>query len=164
MGGARVTNASGLRIGPWGQAVVSNLAPFASNEVELDPKGLPMSVELKSSTQRVAPTAGAVVKLKFETSGGGRSVLVRVTLADGTPVPFGARVTDADGQEVGTVGQDGRLLLRSVMGDAMRYELAWGEGGDQRCRLPLVLHDTPADDSVPGRSSPWRVIDARCVM
>lgn len=156
--GARVANASGLRVGPGGQAVVSNLAPFASNEVELDPKGLPMSVELKSSTQRVAPTAGAVVKLKFETSGGGRSVLVRVTLADGTPVPFGARVTDAAGQEVGTVAQDGRLLLRSVIADAAQYELAWGEEKGQRCSLPLLSGAAPTD----APASPWQVVDAQC--
>ncbi|MCY1234907.1 putative outer membrane usher protein LpfC' [compost metagenome] len=138
--------------------MVSNLAPFASNEVELDPKGLPMSVELKSSTQRVAPTAGAVVKLKFETSGGGRSVLVRVTLADGTPVPFGARVTDAAGQEVGTVAQDGRLLLRSVMAEAAQYELAWGEEKGQRCSLPLLLSVAPFD----APASPWQAVDAQC--
>jgi len=159
--GARVANASGLRIGPRGQAVVSNLMPFASNEVELDPKGLPMSVELKSSTQRVAPTAGAVVKLKFETSGGGRSVLVRVTLPDGTPVPFGARVTNAEGQEIGTVAQDGRLLLRSVTVDAARYDLAWGERGDQRCRLPLELGKaTP--DLADGAQPAWQTVNARC--
>ncbi|MXN87558.1 fimbria/pilus outer membrane usher protein, partial [Burkholderia sp. 4812] len=49
--GARVTAASGLRIDPFGHALVSNLMPFSTNEVEIDPKGVPMSVELKSSAQ-----------------------------------------------------------------------------------------------------------------
>nr|WP_254226595.1 fimbria/pilus outer membrane usher protein [Burkholderia glumae] len=37
--GARVMSGSGLRIDPFGHAIVSSLMPFQTNEVEIDPKG-----------------------------------------------------------------------------------------------------------------------------
>ncbi|MXN82374.1 fimbria/pilus outer membrane usher protein, partial [Burkholderia sp. 4812] len=119
--------------------LVSNLMPFSTNEVEIDPKGVPMSVELKSSAQHVAPTAGAVVRLKFETEGGGRAVIMRARMADGEPVPFGAEVSDAAGQNVGTVAQDGRVVLRGVKTDTGTLSVKWGDTAAERCSLSYTL-------------------------
>ena len=156
-GGARVANASGLRIDPWGHAIVSNLTPFSDNEIEIDPKGLPMSVELKESAQHTAPTAGAVVRLKFDTEGGGRPVIMRAKTADGAPVPFGARVTDASGQEVGTVAQAGRIVLHGIKGDTGVFSVTWGEGGNQQCKLSYALPTAPDRKAVT-----WTVVDSVC--
>jgi outer membrane usher protein len=112
--GARVTNASGLRVDPWGRAVVSNLTPFARNAVELDPRGLPMNVELMSSLQHVTPTAGAVVKLQFNAAKTGRTALIDTRHLQGAILPFGADVLDAGGQVVGTVAQGGRIFARGL--------------------------------------------------
>ncbi|KAJ8136493.1 hypothetical protein OY671_010294, partial [Metschnikowia pulcherrima] len=116
--GARVASGSGLRIGPWGRAVVSNSTPFVSNEIEVDPKGSPLSVASKSTIQHVAPTAGAVVPVTFETEGGGQAVSVRARLSGGDPVPFGARVVDSAGNDVGTVAQAGRSSSRNAAAGA----------------------------------------------
>lgn len=156
--GARVLNGSGLRVDRWGHAVVPNLVPFSRNEIELDPKGLPLSVELKTSMQHVAPTAGAVVRLKFETAGGGRAVLVRAMLADGTPAPFGAQAFDAAGQSVGVVAQFGQLLLRGVEPGRNAYLLKWGEGAAERCRLAI----TPASQPEAGAGHALTTMDALC--
>jgi outer membrane usher protein len=155
--GARVTNGSGLRIDPWGHAIVSNLTPFSTNEVEIDPKGLPLSVELKSTSQRIAPTAGAVVSLKFETAGGGRAVLVRAKTADGQPLPFGAEVTDAAGQDVGTVAQAGRIVIRGVRNDSGEFSVKWGDDRGQQCKLTYVLPKATGR-----RSNAWTTVDAVC--
>ncbi|WP_370681380.1 fimbria/pilus outer membrane usher protein [Comamonas sp. GB3 AK4-5] len=155
--GARVTAGSGLRVDRFGHALVSGLTPFASNEVELDPKGLPLSVELKSTTQRVAPTAGAVVPLKFEVDGGGRAVLLRASLADGQPVPFGAQVLDAQAHNVGTVAQTGRIVLRGVRSDAATLHILWGEAATERC----VLQYTLPKENPPG-TQPWTQMEAIC--
>ncbi|PRE89623.1 fimbria/pilus outer membrane usher protein [Burkholderia gladioli] len=137
--GARVTSGSGLRIDPFGHAIVSSLTPFSTNEIEIDPKGLPMSVELKSSAQHVAPTAGAVVRLKFETEGGGRSVIMRARMTDGQPVPFGAEVNDARGQNVGTVAQEGRIVLRGVKTDSGTLSVKWGTTPADGCSMSYQL-------------------------
>jgi outer membrane usher protein len=156
-GGARVTSGAGLRIDPFGHALVSSLQPFETNEIEIDPKGLPMSVELKSSSQHVAPTAGAVVRLKFETEGGGRAVLLRVRMADGQPVPFGAQVMDVGGQNVGTVAQEGRIVLRGVHADAATLSVRWGDTAVEGCtvsyRLPVAVR---------GNTQRWTDAEATC--
>jgi outer membrane usher protein len=155
--GARVANASGLRVDPWGHAVVSNLTPFSDNQVEIDPKGLPMSVELKETEQHIAPTRGAVVRMKFETDGGGRSVLLRVKMTDGKPVPFGAQVTDTKGTEVGTVAQAGRVVIRSVKAETGEFSVKWGDAANQQCKISYVL--PKATDN---KANAWEVVDSVC--
>ncbi|KWH29305.1 fimbria/pilus outer membrane usher protein [Burkholderia stagnalis] len=155
--GARVTNGAGLRVDPWGHAVVSSLRPFAKNDVEIDPKGLPLSVELKSTSQYAVPTAGAVVRLKFETEGGGRSAIIRAKTADGQPLPFGAQVFDASNQEVGTVAQAGRIIVRSMKSDSGEFSVKWGDGVNAQCRMSIVLPKAKESDR-----APWTVVDSVC--
>jgi outer membrane usher protein len=137
--GARVTNASGLRVDPWGHAVVSTLTPFASNDVELDPKGLPLNVTLKSTMQRAVPTAGAVVPMKFDTEAAGRAALLRARLSNGAPPPFGAQLFDGDGNNVGTIGQDGRAIVTGLMGDVGDLKVSWASEQSGTCTIHYAL-------------------------
>ncbi|WP_221174491.1 MULTISPECIES: fimbria/pilus outer membrane usher protein [Pseudomonas] len=137
--GARITNASGLRVDPWGHAVVSSLTPFARNQVEIDPKGLSVNVEMKSTMEQVAPTAGAVVKLKFETANSGRAVFLRLTTPQGKSLPFGAQVFAADGSAVGTVAQGGRLLARGLKADKGVLNVKWSDASPHACRVDYQL-------------------------
>ncbi|RUL78424.1 fimbrial biogenesis outer membrane usher protein [Dyella choica] len=137
--GARVTSGSGLRVDRFGHAVVANLMPFQQNEIEIDPKGLPMNIQLQTTTQRAVPTDGAVVPVKFEVHGGGRAALVEAMLPDGQLLPFGAEVLDAEGQAVGVVAQAGRVMLRNLTADQGTYTIRWGDQPDQRCGLAVDL-------------------------
>ncbi|BAX62991.1 fimbria/pilus outer membrane usher protein [Burkholderia stabilis] len=136
--GARVTNTSGVRIDRRGYAVVPYLTPFAMNDIGIDPKGLSTDVELKETSQRIAPLAGAVPMLTFKTAYG-RSAVIRARQADGSPVPFGATVTDADGKDVGTVGQGGKLLARGLV-DQGELKVQWeADRGKSVCALSYSL-------------------------
>jgi outer membrane usher protein len=137
--GARVVNATGLRLDPWGHAVVPNLVPFSRNQIEIDPKDLPLNVELRSTMQQVAPTSGAVVRVRFDTGSAGRVAILRVRTADGKPLPFGAEVFDADGHAAGVVGQDGRLIARGMRRDTGVLTARWGELDGERCTFPYEL-------------------------
>ncbi|GLC97651.1 unnamed protein product, partial [Cupriavidus sp. TA19] len=137
--GARLANGAGLRVDPWGHAVVSNLVPFARNEIEIDPQGLPLEVELKSTLQRVAPTAGAVVRVRFKTENPGRAAILRTRLPDDAPLPFGAEVFNGDGRPVGTVAQAGRVLVRGLTADAGSLTARWGQAGGDACTLHYDL-------------------------
>lgn len=140
--GARVANASGLRIDPWGRAVVPSLTPFSSNAVEIDPKGLPLNVELKSTEQHVAPTAGAVVRMRFETENTGRTAIFQARTDDGKPLPFGAEVFDVNGQSVGTVAQASRIIARRLHKDAGKLVVRWGGTPEEQCS---VSYSMPAE-------------------
>lgn len=144
--GARVTSAQNQRVDAVGFVVVPYLTPYRYNTVELDPKGLPMDVELPASSQAVAPRAGAVVLVPFDTRVA-RAVFLRATRSDGSPVPFGALVRDDAGNEVGSVAQRGRVFVRVEKPEG-RLEVRWGEGTEAACglvyRLPPVGSSTTA--------------------
>lgn len=131
--GAKVVGYPGLELDDNGYAVVPYLRPYELNEVAIDPNGTSLDLELQETSQQTAPRAGSVVMLKYA-SLSGDAVMLRATLADGSPVPFGAGVTDADGTSVGVVGQDGQIYARLKQG-AHTLNVNWGETGDQRCRL-----------------------------
>ncbi|MCF7749442.1 fimbrial biogenesis outer membrane usher protein [Bacillus subtilis subsp. subtilis] len=137
---ARVANAPGLRIDGRGYAVVPYVSPYRLNTVTLDPEGMSHDVELESSSQSVAPFAGAISYLRFDTRKG-KALLIQVRNANGRTLPFGAQVKDAQGQPVGMVGQGGRLYVRSER-DHGQLQVAWGAGADQQC---TVDYQVPAD-------------------
>lgn len=140
--GARLANGSGVRVDRWGHAVVSSLTPFARNQITVDPQGLPLNIELKSTMQQVAPTAGAVVKVKFETENAGRTAIIEGRRANGETLPFGAEVRDAGGVSVGTVAQGGRILARGLKELSGVLTVVLDAGSAQQCRLSYHL---PAD-------------------
>ncbi|SAK74210.1 fimbria/pilus outer membrane usher protein [Caballeronia ptereochthonis] len=137
--GARVANGAGLRVDPWGHAIVSGMQPYSNNDVEIDPKGLPMNIALKSTVQRTAPTAGAVVSLKFDTEDTGRAAVMRVAQADGKPLPFGAEVFDEKSNNVGVVAQGSRIIATGLKIDAGTLNVKWGDAPNQTCSVRYQL-------------------------
>ena len=135
--GASLSNAPGLRIDGSGHAVVPYLAPYRLNTLDIDPKGSSMDVELDSTSQQVAPHAGAVVMLRYRTVQG-RTALIDTRLPDGAPLPFGADVIDAAGNSVGVVGQNGLAYAR-LPADTGTLTAEWGKAAGQRCRIEYAL-------------------------
>ncbi len=135
--GATVTNSYGVQIDRFGYAVVPYLTPYRSNVISLDPKGLPVDVELTSTSQEVVPTAGAGVLVKFRTQSG-RAVLIKARMQDRTTVPFGANVFDAAGKNVGVAGQGGQILARG-MEDNGTMTVKWGDDKSQACHFDYQL-------------------------
>lgn len=111
--GARLGNASGLRIDRFGYALVPYLTPYNLNTVTIDPQGLPLDVQLDATSSQVAPHAGAVVMINFKTENG-RALIARAQLPNGKSLPFGAEVSNEKGIVLGVVGQAGKILMRGV--------------------------------------------------
>lgn len=137
--GARLNNSAGARIDHFGYAVIPYLQPYQLNTVQIDPKGLPLGVQLDATSAQVAPYAGAVVMLKFKTKSG-RVLIVRARLENGQTLPFGAEVFDEKGASMGVVGQAGQILLRGVE-SAGRLTARWQDdnGADHSCSFPYKL-------------------------
>jgi outer membrane usher protein len=154
--GARVENGQGSAVDTHGYAVVPYLMPYQLNTITLDPKGTDASVELKTTTQNVAPRAGSVVLLKYETESG-RALLIETSLPDGRPIPFGADVFDARGNSLGVAGQASRLFVRG-MKDSGTLTVRWGEAATEACRIQVQL--PPATK---GRQVDLETIHAACV-
>jgi outer membrane usher protein len=135
--GARVASSGTARIDGRGYAIATGLLPYRMNDVTLDPAGSSMNVELQTTRLQTAPRAGAVVPLKFNTVKG-RAVLIRATQPNGEALPFGADVLDANGQNVGIVGQGGQMFVRSAESGGM-LAVRWGDQPHQACHLRYEL-------------------------
>ena len=136
--GARVVNAAGLRIGQAGYALIPYLTPYQLNRIDIDPAGLSLDVQLDSTSAQIAPRAGAVVLIRFQ-SESGRFVLIQTRLSDGGTLPFGAEVDDAQGTPVGVVGQAGRIMVR-LPAETGRLSVQWQDQDVTRtCLLPYHL-------------------------
>jgi outer membrane usher protein len=153
--GARVAGYPGLRLDASGNAVVPYLRPYELNEVAIDPQGTSMDVELRETSQQVAPRDGAVVFLKYGTSTG-RAILFQVRLAGGGVLPFGATVKDEQGQAVGMVGQDGQLYAR-LQENSRQLSISWGGRAHERCSMPI------AASLLQGERAKLQQVDAVCV-
>ena len=136
--GARLGNASGLRVDGAGYAIVPYLIPYNLNTITVDPHGLPLDVQLDSTSAQVAPHAGAVVMLTFKTQNG-RTLVAQVKLENGKALPFGAEVFDEKGTVLGVTGQAGKALMRGVEHQGV-LTAHWSDGGEsQSCSFPYQL-------------------------
>jgi len=154
--GARVASAPGVVVDTHGHAVVAGMMPYELNNAEIDTKGLPMGVELKSTEQRFAPTSGAVVRVKFDTDYRGQAVVMSLRRPNGDAVPFGADVLDGNGNSIGTVTQGSRAMFFSKEA-ANDLTVKWGEGIGQSCK---VRYDMPVAKK--GESATTEFAEASC--
>ncbi len=143
--GARIGYGSDVRIGRNGYALLPHVSPYRWNQIELDPSGLSMDVELLQTSQRVAPTAGSIVRVAFNATRE-RTLFIDATDALGQPLPFAARIEDETGRNYGAVGQGGVIQLR---GAPEQGGLIVDPDGPQRCRLEYT---TPAASDAYGLS------------
>ena len=156
--GARVGGAVGVTVDSRGYAVVPYMTPYSMNTIDLDPKGTSLDVELKTTSQKVAPRAGAVVLLNFETTVG-RSALIEAYRQDGELLPFGADVFDDEGLNVGLVGQQSRIYARGLQ-DRGRLVVRWGNLATQQCAIAYEMPPAPDKQEL---SAPMRRLSGTCV-
>jgi outer membrane usher protein len=157
--GARLSNAAGARIDRFGYALVPYLTPYSLNTIQIDPKGLPLDVQLDATSAQVAPHAGAVVMLKFKTESG-RTIIVRARFKGGNALPFGAEVFNEKGVSLGIVGQAGKILLRGVE-QAGQLTARWQDdsGTSLSCSFPYQLAPRAKGEHVKA----YEEINATCV-
>jgi outer membrane usher protein len=144
----QVVNQVGIHTDSRGYAIVSNVSPYRKNDISLDTSTLPDDAELKLSSNTVVPTRGAIVKAKYDTSGGIRA-LMTLTRDNGKPVPFGAMVTlsGASSKQSFIVGDAGVVYLSGLNPHELLV-VQWGQDDEKSCtadfRLPENKNDTVA--------------------
>ncbi|MBN8923162.1 MAG: fimbrial biogenesis outer membrane usher protein [Rhodanobacter sp.] len=137
--GARILGTPGIRVDHAGYALMPYLMPYQLDTVQIDPQGMPLGVQLDATSANVAPYAGAVVRVNFQ-SHYGRALVARIHTASGEPLPFGTEVLDARSQGVGVVGQGGLTLLR-VTSQSGKLGAQWQDpqGAGQSCSFAYAV-------------------------
>lgn len=132
--GARVSSYPGVHVDGFGYAVVPYLNAYQLNEVAIDPKDADNDVGFESTSRKVAPYSGAIVKVKYDTQTG---VPVLLTASwKNEPVPFGADVVDEKGNYLATAGQAGQIFMRL---DPGLHVLKLKAGGQGSCSIKVSV-------------------------
>jgi len=100
-----VTNSSG-------KALVPYMSPYRKNAMTLDTTNLDDNVQLLGNRKDVVPYAGSISYVKFETDQRKSFIFYAVDQAN-APLPFGAMVTNSQGNELGYVGQGSVIFVHS---------------------------------------------------
>ena len=131
--GATVNNTVGLKVDPWGYAVIPYVTPYRINDISLDPKGISDRVELLSSSAQLAPYAGVISKVNFKTKSGFQ-LLIKSSAPDGSPLPFASNVYNDQNEIVGVVSQGSQIFIRTdKLNDVVTVK--WGELASQQCQV-----------------------------
>lgn len=151
--GVGMLNASNTKTNDRGYALIPYLQPYRVNRVILDTDQLDPNVEIDNGVTQVVPRRGAVVKATFPARTVQRLVL---TTRDsrGTPLPFGAQVSNADDELLGIVGQAGQVLLGTVDGQ-QTLTVRWGNASTEQCELQFDVQSMPLEQG-------YRVQDLTC--
>jgi outer membrane usher protein len=108
--GIPVGNNAGVTTGANGYAVVPNAQPYRTNWINLDSSQLGSDIEIDNTTQQVIPRRGSVTVARFNIKQG-RRVQFELVKADGTPMPFGTRVENAEGTLLAIADPSGQALV-----------------------------------------------------
>ena len=146
---------STARVNSGGFGVVPYLSPYYLNDVQISLEGAPTELEVDNASQKVAPVEGSIVRLKFNATSG-RPLLIVLQPSNGARVPIGSTVSDAAGNDVGTVGQGSRALVR-VQKNKDRLKVVWGDKPDETCWLDYAL-----DEKQTANASGFTNLKLRC--
>lgn len=144
--GAEVMNGMGAKIDRFGYAIVPSLVPYSYNDVTLDAKGAEnVNAELTENQQRIAPYAGAAVKVRFKTLEG-YPLLIKLSPSGGA-LPLGANVYDEGNAVVGLVGQGNQIYARALKQRGV-LRVKWGESAGAQCTLRYDLRGQAVKQSL----------------
>lgn len=135
--GARVRNGQGSAVDRFGYALVPALSPYRYNQIGLDAEGINERAELSANESRIAPYAGAAVRVRFSTLVG-HALLIRAQRSKGESIPLGANVFDSDGDAIGMAGQASQVYAR-VGKDKDRLLVRWGRAESEQCAIDYDL-------------------------
>ncbi len=109
--GARLENGQGGRIDGNGYGIVPSLTPYKENSIRLDPRNLPITVDVLENEKTVVPRRGAIIAINMSTITGKPMIL---TLRDKQLkfLPIGSELEDSKGVDQGIVGQGGQAFVR----------------------------------------------------
>lgn len=130
--GAEVYNGQGARVNSGGYALVPSLTAYRYNSIGLTSDGMKNNnVDIESSEQRVAPYAGTVVKVKFNTKQG-YPILLRLMTKNNISIPIGSTISNSSSPNLGLVGQNNQAYFRAedMQGD---IKITWGNRSDEQC-------------------------------
>lgn len=139
--GATVLGSPGIKTDFRGYTFSNSLVPYMNNTVSIDPSSLPNDSSIKQTDINVVPTAGAIVKAKYNASVG-VNALIQISSKNGKYLPFGTIlvVKDKKGvvQSTSIVGDNGEAYVTGLDG-TQEINATWGRETSDSCYINYSL-------------------------
>lgn len=133
--GASVMNAWGSKIDYFGNAVYSNVSPYASNRIGIDTKDLDLDTNVKTNQVEIIPRRYSSTLVKFEVEKTS-NILLNVSVSDGNKqIPIGVQATTGDGKIAGIFGQSNQLFIEKSELLKEEIKVQWGTKEQQVCQI-----------------------------
>ncbi len=126
----------------WGQAVVPQLAPYGSSNIQINAQALPKNIDVKNGVE-VKSAAGTVQRISLEASLVQRFLLDTVD-SNGLPLNAGGEVTNNDGDLLAFVTAGGQIF---ISGSEIKLPLIVSDADENRCQLDFTPPKTVDTDS-----------------
>ncbi|AMG68094.1 fimbria/pilus outer membrane usher protein [Providencia stuartii] len=143
-----------------GYALYPYTSVYNANIINMDVNTLPPDVMLKETSKTVYPSAGSIVKVKFDTKLGFQTI-INLNTPSGKPVPFGAVATlvenNVSEENTGIVGDNNQLFMGGLPPSG-KLNISWGSNDSQRCTATF----SGLDNMKVSESQPIRTISALC--
>jgi outer membrane usher protein len=136
--GARLTTYTQVETAKNGFAVLPYAQPYRTNWISLDTRQLGADIELDNAITQIVPRRGAVPVVHFKASTG-RRVQFELVRADGSKIPLGASVENAEGKSLAVVDPTGRALVLTGQ-DSGQLHVKWAQN------VCLAAFSLPARD------------------
>lgn len=140
--GAKISGSQNTVVDRFGFALTPSIAPYQYNNIALDSSNINTNAEVVSGSQRIAPIAGAMVRVKFSVIHG-YPMLINIGYQG--DIPIGASVYNQDNKPVGTVGQNNQAWVRN---DKLADNLIVKWGRNQSCTLHYRIPDSQQDATI----------------
>lgn len=147
--GARVSSFPGIHVDGFGYAAVPYLNAYQLNEMAIDPKDAENDVGFESTSRKVAPYSGAIVKVVYDTQTG---IPILITASwKNEPVPFGSDIVDRMGNYLATAGQSGQIFMRLEPG---QHVLRLKAGNQGSCSMKVSVPEKVPASGILKKSVP----------
>lgn len=133
--GAKISGSQNTTVDRFGFALSPSVAPYQYNNIALDSANINSNAEIVSGSQRIAPLAGAMVRVKFSVLHG-YPMLINIGYVE--DLPIGATVYNKQNNPVGTVGQNNQAWVRN---DKLSDNLIVKWGGNNSCTLHYAISE-----------------------
>ncbi len=115
-----------------GFALVGGLSSYRKNDIYLAQSRINSNTSIDKTISSVVPTDNAIVRATFATTKG-RKAIFKILDRDGLPIKFGALVSIPKKENVGIVGDDGKVYITGLDNSGI-LDVQWGKNSINRCQ------------------------------
>ncbi|KAF1028436.1 MAG: Outer membrane usher protein HtrE [Acinetobacter bereziniae] len=155
--GAVVSNAWGVKVDRFGNAIYPYNSPYTKNLISLDPADLPVNVSLESNQTEVIPRKYSAQLAEFKANKSS-NILLRIRYLSDQQVSMGSQLKDEQGNVFGIVGASSQVIVDQQNALQKSTYVVWGTEAHQQCAIaPIsqkILERKPIEN--------FNIIDVEC--